>query len=114
MNLFPYSPGAFMVIPYAHKSDLSELSDETWRQMSAFVRVGVGVFAAHNWARRGVNIGMNPWRGFWGGDCATCALSSGATLVWRYKFYHDDSEHAALMGRHFFLYLKRLKQNLRD
>ena len=58
MNLFPYSPGAFMVIPYAHKSDLSELSDETWRQMSTFVRVGVGVLQRTIGAQ-GVNIGMN-------------------------------------------------------
>ena len=42
MNLYPYSPGAFMVIPYEHVDNIECLSDDTWAEMSRYVRAGVG------------------------------------------------------------------------
>ncbi|CZE48356.1 HIT family protein [Campylobacter geochelonis] len=58
MNLYPYSPGAFMVIPYKHTDKIEELSQEAWLEMSHFVRCGVEILKKRVHAR-GVNIGMN-------------------------------------------------------
>lgn len=58
MNLYPYNPGAFMVIPYIHTNRLDELSDECWEEMSGFVKLGVFIVKKYLKAD-GVNIGMN-------------------------------------------------------
>lgn len=58
MNLYPYSPGAFMVIPYEHSDNIESLDDEIWLEMSKFVRIGVDVLKSQIGAN-GVNIGMN-------------------------------------------------------
>lgn len=58
MNLFPYSPGAFMVIPYVHVDKIEDLDDEVWQEMSFFVREGV-VILKKELNAGGVNIGMN-------------------------------------------------------
>ena len=58
MNLYPYTPGAFMVIPYAHCDKIEDLSDEAWQEISHFVRLGVQVLKTAINAG-GVNIGMN-------------------------------------------------------
>ena len=58
MNLYPYSPGHFMVVPYAHEEQISSLSLGTWQEMSFFVREGVGILQKALGAR-GVNVGMN-------------------------------------------------------
>lgn len=58
MNLYPYMPGHFMVIPLVHTDAVEELDDKTWLQMSRHVKSGIKLlkeeFKAH-----GVNIGMN-------------------------------------------------------
>ncbi|MCZ6106020.1 HIT family protein [Campylobacter ureolyticus] len=58
MNLYPYSPGAFMVIPYKHIDNIENLDDEIWTEMSKFVKKGVEVLKKYIGAS-GVNIGMN-------------------------------------------------------
>jgi len=58
MNLFPYNPGAFMVIPYEHTNALESLDSEVWLEMSEYVRAGVGILKDKLGAG-GVNIGMN-------------------------------------------------------
>lgn len=58
MNLYPYSPGAFMVIPYKHIDNIESLDDEIWLEMSKFVKKGVEVLKKYIGAS-GVNIGMN-------------------------------------------------------
>lgn len=58
MNLYPYSPGAFMVIPYEHTDKIEDLEPEIWQEMSKFVRIGVKVLKTKINAS-GVNIGMN-------------------------------------------------------
>ncbi len=66
LNLYPYSPGHFMIIPYEHKSAIEELDAKIWTQMSLHVQSGVRllkeVFKAD-----GVNIGMNLGRDSGGG-----------------------------------------------
>lgn len=58
MNLFPYNPGAFMIIPYSHLESIEELPLEAWQEMSYYVREGVVVLKKVLNAG-GVNIGMN-------------------------------------------------------
>ncbi len=58
MNLYPYTPGHFMIIPYHHTDALEALDAQAWIHMSALAQKGVRMlkegFGAH-----GVNIGMN-------------------------------------------------------
>ena len=58
MNLYPYSPGHFMVVPYAHEEQILSLPLEVWQEMSFFVREGVGILQKALGAK-GVNVGMN-------------------------------------------------------
>ncbi|MDA3048176.1 HIT family protein [Campylobacter sp. JMF_08 NE1] len=58
MNLYPYNPGAFMVIPYEHTDNIENLPLEAWLEMSEYVQKGVRVLKGCLGAK-GVNIGMN-------------------------------------------------------
>lgn len=58
MNLFPYSPGAFLIIPYKHTANIEDLSQETWFEMSFYIRKGVEILK-NKLSAGGVNIGMN-------------------------------------------------------
>lgn len=58
MNLYPYTPGHFMVMPYKHISDLNDLDEATWLELSILVKHGVNILKTH-FDASGVNIGMN-------------------------------------------------------
>lgn len=58
MNLFPYSPGAFMIIPNSHTDNIESLSLECWQEISFYVQKGVKILK-ENVGAQGVNIGMN-------------------------------------------------------
>ena len=58
MNLYPYSPGHFMIVPNQHTDKIEELDEQTWFEMSKFVRLGVEILKKELYAN-GVNIGMN-------------------------------------------------------
>ena len=58
MNKFPYSPGHMMVVPFFHTSNIEELQDDVWLQMSKRVRQGVKLLK-EVMPCEGVNIGMN-------------------------------------------------------
>jgi ATP adenylyltransferase len=58
MNKFPYSPGHMMVIPFFHTSNVEDLPDEVWMQMSIRVKQGVKLLK-EVMPCEGVNIGMN-------------------------------------------------------
>lgn len=58
MNLYPYSPGHFMIIPYKHIDNIESLEEEAWLEMSSYVRIGVEVLKKAVNAS-GINIGMN-------------------------------------------------------
>ena len=47
-----------MVIPYVHTDNIESLDEQTWSQMSAYVREGVKILKRELNAA-GVNIGMN-------------------------------------------------------
>ena len=51
MNLYPYAPGHFMVIPYKHVEKIESLDDEIWVEMSRFVRKGVEILKRASLAR---------------------------------------------------------------
>lgn len=58
MNLYPYSPGHFMILPYEHVENIEDLEPYTWQEMSELVRLGVKILKTKLHAK-GVNIGMN-------------------------------------------------------
>lgn len=58
MNLYPYTPGHFMVIPYVHCDSIEALEEACWGEMSRIVRFGVKILK-ESLNAQGVNIGMN-------------------------------------------------------
>jgi len=58
MNKYPYSPGHFMIIPNLHTSNLEDLDEDVFAQMSIFAQKGVKMLKEILNAQ-GVNIGMN-------------------------------------------------------
>jgi diadenosine tetraphosphate (Ap4A) HIT family hydrolase len=58
MNLYPYTPGHFMIIPHHHTDKLEELDSKTWLHMSGLAQKGVALLKEALNAQ-GVNIGMN-------------------------------------------------------
>jgi ATP adenylyltransferase len=58
MNVYPYTPGHFMIIPHMHTDQLEELPAETWLHMSALAQQGVRLLK-EGLKSQGVNIGMN-------------------------------------------------------
>ncbi len=58
MNVYPYTPGHFMIIPNMHTDKLEDLPPESWLRMSALAQKGVALLKEALNAQ-GVNIGMN-------------------------------------------------------
>ena len=58
MNLYPYTPGHFMVIPNCHIDNLENLDSKVWLHMSLIVQKCVSMLKTELNAM-GVNIGMN-------------------------------------------------------
>lgn len=58
MNKFPYSPGHMMVVPFFHTSNIEDLQDDVWMQISKRVQQGVKLLK-EVMPCEGVNIGMN-------------------------------------------------------
>jgi ATP adenylyltransferase len=58
LNRYPYNNGHLMIIPYAHKSCLSDLDIETWREMSEVLRSTESILR-NLYKCDGINIGMN-------------------------------------------------------
>jgi len=58
MNVYPYTPGHFMIIPNMHTDKLEDLPPETWLHMSGLAQKGVRLLK-EGLKSQGVNIGMN-------------------------------------------------------
>ena len=58
LNLFPYTSGHLMVVPYAHVSSFAELDDETTSEMMALVKRSQRALDAI-YRPDGYNLGMN-------------------------------------------------------
>ena len=58
LNLFPYTSGHLMVVPYAHVSSLAELDDETTSEMMSLVKRAQRALDAL-YRPDGYNIGLN-------------------------------------------------------
>jgi diadenosine tetraphosphate (Ap4A) HIT family hydrolase len=58
MNIYPYSPGHFMIIPHKHIEFLDELDPAVWQHISTLAQKGVAALR-HGMNAQGVNIGMN-------------------------------------------------------
>jgi len=57
MNLYPYTPGHFMIIPNKHTNNIETLSKKEWIHISSFVQDGVKMLK--EFGAQGVNLGMN-------------------------------------------------------
>lgn len=69
LNLFPYTTGHLMVIPYLHVSTLDELPVPAAHEMMDLTRLAAkGLQAVYN--PKGLNIGMNL------GECAGAGIAS--------------------------------------
>ncbi|MDD3476625.1 MAG: HIT domain-containing protein [Sulfurimonas sp.] len=58
MNLYPYTPGHFMIIPHTHTDKLEELESDVWLHISDLAQKGVRLLK-EGLGADGVNIGMN-------------------------------------------------------
>ncbi|MDX1983349.1 MAG: HIT domain-containing protein [Bryobacteraceae bacterium] len=68
LNLYPYTSGHLMVVPYQHAATLEELSEEAARELMALTRAASR--ALHEVYRpKGLNIGMNI------GECAGAGIA---------------------------------------
>jgi ATP adenylyltransferase len=68
LNLFPYTTGHLMVIPYAHVNRLEDATDEAMDEMMRLVREASRHLQTV-YKPRGFNIGMNL------GDCAGAGIA---------------------------------------
>lgn len=58
MNLYPYTPGHFMVIPNLHVDNIESIESDVWLHMSSLVQKCVKMLKSE-FNVMGVNIGMN-------------------------------------------------------
>lgn len=58
MNLYPYTPGHFMVIPNTHIDNIENLESDVWLHMSNIVQKCVKMLKSE-FKTHAVNIGMN-------------------------------------------------------
>jgi len=58
LNLYPYTNGHIMVIPYCHEGDLTKLDDDSLQEMGLLTRASVAALE-RLMQPTGFNIGMN-------------------------------------------------------
>ena len=58
LNLYPYTNGHIMVVPYCHEGDLTKIDDESLHEMGFFTRASVAALE-RLMQPTGFNIGMN-------------------------------------------------------
>jgi ATP adenylyltransferase len=94
MNKYPYNNGHLMVVPYAHKSSLSGLDDETKLELMTTVTRGIeclGIFRPEGF-NVGINIGSIAGAGIeehvhihivprWGGDTNFMAVTGETRVI---------------------------------
>ncbi len=68
LNLFPYTTGHLMVVPYAHVSTLEDASQEALQEMFLLASAASGHLRAE-YKPRGINLGMNI------GECAGAGIA---------------------------------------
>ena len=58
LNLYPYSPGHLMVVPYRHVADYVDTTDDEAAEITALTKAALRTLAAVSHAE-GFNVGMN-------------------------------------------------------
>ncbi len=58
MNLYPYTPGHFMIIPHRHLQNLEDLPENEWLHITKLAQRGVKLLK-EKFRANGANIGMN-------------------------------------------------------
>jgi len=68
LNIYPYTTGHVMVVPYAHKARLSELTQEELHELTDLA-AGVELLLQNTFKPHGINIGLNL------GSCAGAGIA---------------------------------------
>jgi len=58
MNLYPYAPGHFMIVPHSHTNMVFELETAVWLHIAAMASRGIELLQK-GFGAQGVNMGMN-------------------------------------------------------
>lgn len=58
LNRYPYNNGHLMIVPFEHKSDISNLNPDTWMEMSELIR-STEMILKQAYHCEGLNIGLN-------------------------------------------------------
>ncbi|MBP7309955.1 MAG: HIT domain-containing protein [Candidatus Cloacimonetes bacterium] len=58
LNRYPYNNGHLMIVPFEHKSDISNLNPDTWMEMSELIR-STEMILKQAYHYEGLNIGLN-------------------------------------------------------
>jgi ATP adenylyltransferase len=58
LNLYPYTSGHVLIVPYRHISDYTELSADETAEFSGFTKQAIGALRAAS-SPHGFNVGMN-------------------------------------------------------
>ena len=58
LNKYPYNNGHLMVVPRQHTADLHALAEAEWQELSAMLRVALGIVQAA-YQPHGSNVGLN-------------------------------------------------------
>lgn len=90
LNLYPYSSGHLMIVPYRHTPDLTSLTDAEWQEMGALMRLCVRALE-REYHPDGFNIGFNLGRAAGAGIEAHLHLH----IVPR---WHGDTNFMATIG----------------
>ena len=82
LNIYPYTPGHVMVVPYLHEASLSRLPPEALEELAHLAarceRLLLEVYEAE-----GVNLGMNLGHCARGRNSGTSSSPRRTPLVWR-------------------------------
>lgn len=91
MNLYPYTPAHFMIIPHQHTDKLEDLPEADWIHMTKLAHKGVKLLKTELKAH-GVNIGMNL------GECAGAGVAEHIHLHLVPRFCKDTNFITAISG----------------
>lgn len=58
LNRYPYNNGHLMIVPYAHKSSINELTSQSWHEAAELIRMSE-LALQQAYQCDGINIGMN-------------------------------------------------------
>lgn len=91
MNLYPYTPAHFMIIPHMHTDKLEDLPAQHWVRMASLAQKGV-LMLKSEFGVHGVNIGMNL------GECAGAGVAEHIHLHLVPRYCKDTNFITTIAG----------------